>query len=633
MEHHLLTLIVLVATAGIASQWVAWRLGLPAIVVLLTVGFLLGPATGVLQPQENFGALLRPAISAAVAIIVLEGGLSLNFAEIRSAGQGILRMILIGVPLGWLLGAAAAHYVGGLSWSIAILLGAMLVITGPTVIQPLLRQAKLARRPAAFLKWEGVLNDAIGAVLAVLVLEFLLALAQREDVETTALSALANLALGFVTGSGLGLAAAFLTRLLFLRPYAPEFLKAPIVLAAALLIYALAHSVQPESGLIAVAVFGVGLANMNLPEIEELRRFKESLTVFLVSGLFIVVTANLPQTVFDRLGWRHLAFVGAVLLVVRPAAMWLATTATDMSWRERLFVAFIAPRGIVVAALAGLATAQLAGPDYPDAVLVLPLVFAIIGATVVLHGLLMRPLAQALGLAAPQRPGLMVVGCNPWTAALARALTSLGTPVLISDRSPEALRIAQDEGLTTHSGHILAPTDDEPEALKDIEFLLAATPNTAFNALVCVRFAPNLGQQHVYQTAVAEPTGALVVDRKWRGKVLIDGDMPLERLLERHAQGWRFAVEDLDHDGSGKKAFRTDPDRRLPVALVQSDGALLFASPDTELPLRVGGKLVVFRAPDAGPAAGTGGGATGAAAAPATGTASPGLEPGPVDGP
>src|SRR5690606_30072873 len=124
-----------------------------------------------------------------------------------------------------------------------------------------------------------------------------------------------------------------------------------------------------------------------------------------------------------------------------------------------------------------------------------------------------------------QRPGLMVVGCNPWTAALARALTSLGTPVLISDRSPEALRIAQDEGLTTHSGHILAPTDDEPEALKDIEFLLAATPNTAFNALVCVRFAPNLGQQHVYQTAVAEPTGALVVDRKWRGKVLIDGDM------------------------------------------------------------------------------------------------------------
>ncbi|MBN1240393.1 MAG: NAD-binding protein, partial [Gammaproteobacteria bacterium] len=484
--------------------------------------------------------------------------------------------------------------IAGLSWPIAVLLGAMLIITGPTVIQPLLREAKLSRRPAAYLRWEGVLNDAIGAVLAVLVLEALLALGARGEVPSTLLAVLASLALGTLAGAGLGIGAAFLTRFLFIRDYAPEFLKAPIVLAVALLIYGMTDLVQPEAGLIAVALYGVGLANMDLPEIEDLKRFKEGLSVFLVSGLFIVITANLPRSVFAEIGLPELAFIAAMLLLVRPAAMMLATIGSDMSWRERLFVAYIAPRGIVVAALAGLATALLADSVYEDADLILPLVFSIIVATVVLHGVAMAPFGRLLGLAAQPRPGLIIVGANPWTTAFGECLRRLGTPVLLCDQSMDALREARDLDMPTHEGHMLAPSAEDPDTLKDYEILLAATANDAFNALVCLRFSTELGAQHVYQTGFGGAAAGLDLHRQWRGKLLIGPDMTIRALLDRLEAGWGFGVENLDEETDSGGALRPDPEHRLPVALLKPNGELLLASPEGELSSAVRGRLVVF---------------------------------------
>ena len=600
MEHHLLTVIVLIAAAGVAAQWAAWLLGLPAIVLLLGTGILLGPVTGLLRPEADFGAILHPAISAAVAIVILEESLNLDFAQVRTARQGVVRMAAIGVPLSWALGAAAAVSIAGLSWPVALLLGALLVITGPTVIQPLMREIKLARRPAAFLQWEGMLNEAAGAVLAVLTLEFLLALEHRRELHEPALDAVADLALGAAIGAVLGVAAAFLMRFLFLRGYAPAHLKAPLVLAAALLIYGLADAVQRESGLIGIAAFGIGLANLRLPEIEDLRQFKGRLSVFLVSGLFIVIAATLPPERIAHFGLPELAFVGAVLLVVRPAAMLVATAGTDMSWQERLFVAVIAPRGIVAAALAGLAAARLAGSGYEDGTMILPLVFLAIAATVALHGFLAAPLARALGLAAPVRPGLILVGGNPWTVALAEALRQAGTPVLLSDRSEDALDAARKAGLQTHEGHILAPGEDAPKQIEDHEVLLTATGDDSFNALVCLRFEPELGPEHVYQTAVAADA-APQLDRPWRGKILAGDEFTIGRLLERMEAGWSFAAEELKAADDPNEALRADPDGRIPVALVKASGGLVLASPETELVALDHGRLIVFAAPGEAP--------------------------------
>lgn len=606
MEHQLLLLIVLVAAAGISGQWIAWLSRIPAIVVLLAIGYLLGPVAGVLHPEEQFGALLEPAVSIAVSIIVLEGGLTLNFAELRTAGQGIWRLVAIGFPLVWALGATAAHFLVGLSWPIAVLVGAMLVITGPTVIQPLLREAKLHRRTAAFLKWEGVINDVLGALATVLTLEFVILAGAGQDAEVTAPGIAGGLVLGLLVGGVLGIASAYSLRFLFGRGLAPEFLKPPLVLGVAILIYGISDWVQPESGLLAVGLFGVGLANMGLPEIEELKRFKESLSVFLVSGLFIVVTANLEPDTFLGISWGGVLFIVLAILFIRPTAMMVATIGSDLNWRERLFVGLVAPRGIVVAALASLAGTWLAGSRYEGAGLIVPLVFSIIIATIVLYGFIIGPLARRLNLVTVERPGVIIVGCNPVTKALAQTLRSAEIPVLISDSSAVALDWAEDLGVTVHSGHILAPSDDDAEDLKDFEYLVAATHNDAFNALICQRFTSELSAQNVFQIALqAQHPERVQLNREWRGNILGADHLNLETMERNLEEGWTFRIENGGEAGNkDEKLDGRDTNARLPIALLKENDDIVFASPETDLSGRAPGRLIVFAAPaaDAPPA-------------------------------
>ncbi|WP_162913237.1 cation:proton antiporter [Rhodospirillaceae bacterium SYSU D60014] len=604
MEEHLLLLIVLVSTAGIAAQWIAWRFSLPAIVILLAAGFLLGPLTRILSPEQNFGALLDPAIGLAVAIIVLEESLGLNFAELRASGRGIARIVGLGVPLIAAMGTAAAHFIAGLSWPIAALVGVMLVITGPTVITPLLRQAKLAHRTDSLLRWESVVNEPIGAVLTVIVLEFLVLWDAARQIEAPLTDVALSLVTGTLAAAAFGFGTAFAMRFMFYRGHVPEFLKSPLVLAVALLIYALSDVVQSEAGLIAVAVLGVALANFNLPEIEDLRRFKAALSTFLVSGVFIVLTANLDIETFLHLDWRAFAFIGAALLVVRPLAIGIATISSGLTWQERLFLGLIAPRGIVVAALAGFAGTRLAGSGYDGAEMVAPLVFSIIIVTVVLHGLIMGPLSRFLGLASERPPGLLIVGASDWTVALTKALTRLGTPVVLSDRSGAALRPAEGIAVTTHTGHLLAMEEEEEELLLETEFLLAATEDDAFNALVCQKFAPEFGQQNVHQLAYADRSEtAQRFHREWRGKIIIAREATLAELNRRLSEGWRFELKPV-RDEDTREALDPSPDSSIPVVLVKTGGGLLFASPESEFSPDVQGTLVVFQAPAAAEKAG-----------------------------
>ncbi|MFM2042972.1 MAG: hypothetical protein RLY86_1548, partial [Pseudomonadota bacterium] len=527
MDGDLAVTIAVIGAAGISAQWVAWRLGVPAIVLMLAAGLALGPGLGLLDPTATLGDLRAPAVGLAVAIIVFDGGLTLDIREWRAAGAGV-RRLLLAVPLGWALAAAAAHWIGGIDWPVAVVFGAIMIITGPTVILPLLRQARLQHRPAAFLKWEGILNDPIGAVLAVVAMEWFVLSAGTASAggegERLAGDLLLRLGSGVVVGVATGLAPAYGIRALFHRDLAPEYLKTPILLAAVLGAFALADQVMHEAGLIAATVFGLALANIGVAGLEELKRFKESLTVFLVSGVFIILAADLDREVLARLSWPLLGTVLAVMLLVRPLAIGLATLGADLSGRERVLIAWIAPRGIVAAAMAGLAGGRMAEAGYGDADLLLPLVFAMIGATVVAHGFTIGPLARALGLAGRGREGVLIVGSWDFTIGLAMALRALDVPVIIADPDPRALAAARRAGLPTFRGDLLSERAEGVVELQDTAYLLAATADDAYNALLCARFASTMGRERVHQLAFRsglEP-GERTPTRDWRGKILLE---------------------------------------------------------------------------------------------------------------
>ncbi|QXQ05346.1 sodium:proton antiporter [Sphingosinicellaceae bacterium] len=588
MEDTILLLVVGVAVAGVFGQWLGWKFRVTAIIPLLVIGAILGPIGGLVRPSAALGDVMRPAIGMAVAIIVFEGGLNLNLRELRSAGSGVLRLVAVALPLNWLMGTLAGHWVGGLSWPVAVLVGAILVVTGPTVIMPLLRQAKLEPRAAAFLRWEAIVNDPIGATLTLLVLSYL-------TLSTTMSGGAAIVHLAWHTALGAGIAAAlglvvpFGIRALFSRDLAPEYLKTPILLAGALAVYAAGEAIQPETGLVGATLFGVVLANIEVTGLQELRRFKESLTVFLVSGLFILLTANIDRQTVTMLSWPIAATTLVILFIVRPLAISLATIGAKVSWRERLLVGWIGPRGVVAAAIAGVAGEQLARAGYADARLVLPLVFAVIASTVLLHGLSLAPLARRLGLASGGHGGLLIVGASRWTVGLGETLQGLGIPIIIVDRSALALKAARLAGLPTLRVEVLSVIGEEVVDLRDVEQVLAATPDDAYNALVCTRFAPELGRERVHQLATDEAGTRHQASREWRGKIAIEATMTQQRLGELMEAGAAFVVEPCNGTEAEKERVADDG---WPIAIVRTGGELAFLGPE-QVTVPAAGDLVV----------------------------------------
>ncbi len=536
--------VLCIACAGVAAQWIAWRLKLPAIVLLFAVGLLVGPGLQILNPTVQFGAGLRPIVGLAVAIVVFEGGLALDFRELRAAGEGVLRLTMVALPISFVLGGTAAFYVGGLPLQASLLFGAITVVTGPTVVLPLVRNTRLERRAASFLKWEAIVNDPIGALLAALVLALVLARKEHGAGELAL-----ELGGGLLVSVMLGVGAAFLVRWLVNRDQVPEALKSPIILALALGVYTLANLVMDEAGLAAATIFGIALANLHIPGVSELARFKESLVVLIVSALFVTLTASLDRSLFAQLSWPILLLTLAMIFVVRPAAIVLATLRSDLTWQERALAGWIAPRGIVAAAVAGVASAKLSGAGDTEGALVMPAVFALIAATMILHGFTLAPLARALGLTLGNRPGLVIVGATAWTTDLAEALYKTGTPVLLVDSFPGALDPARERRIPVLQAEILSGHAEEELAGRRIDYLLAATPNDVYNSLVCAKLAPELGRSRVFQLV---PHGDdtelwLSLARDWRGQGVGSPPLDFATARRRYKDGWRFELR--EHSG------------------------------------------------------------------------------------
>ncbi len=591
-EEHIVVAIVSVAGLGVAAQWIAWRLKMPAIIFLAAFGLIVGPGLDLIHPSEDFGEFLRPVVSLCVAIILFEGGLSLQLNELKEAASGVRRLVYAGVPLAWAFCSLCAHFIGGLDWPVSLVFGAIMVVTGPTVIMPMLRQAGLNRRTASYLKWEGIVNDPIGALLAVLVFQFFIFQQTGSGWAEVAAGISLAISCGLILGGLGGLAIGRAMR----AGLVPEYLKSPVLLGLVLVVYTVSNIVQHEAGLLSVTIMGIVVGNMNLPGIGDLKRFKEYITIMLVSVVFVSLTADLDVGSLGAIGWHGTALIVAIMFLARPAAILLATVGSNMALNERLLLAWIAPRGIVAAATAGVMGPGLVDAGY-DAGVLLPLVFAIIFATVFSHGLTLNWLAEKLGLSSKHRDGVLIVGASPWTVELARTLHEMGINVLVADSSWHNLRPARLAGIPVFYGEILSEFAEESVELAHIRTVLAATSNDAYNALVCTALAPEIGQQRVLQLALgsSEPEeDPKALARPRRGGLAFHTDAYFELLWRNYVRGWKFSKtrlsDEYDYDD-----FRADlPKDGLQILLMNGSEDVEFIPADAAPEPGPGTTIVYF---------------------------------------
>ncbi len=580
MSHQVLLLLVGIGILSLVSQWLAWRLRVPAILFLLSAGVALGPVTGLLDPDQLFGDLLFPFISLSVAVILFEGSLTLNREEIRGHGLVVRRLISWGVLIIWVLVAGMAHWIVGMDWPLAFLFGAIMTVTGPTVIMPMLQAVRPTRAVANILRWEGILVDPLGAILAVLTFTVILASQMTTswfEVFTLLLRMLASgLIVGGVAGQLWGQA--------LRRFWVPQFLHNVATLLVVFAVYAIADTIASESGLLAVTVMGVWLANTSRLHIRELLDFKESLSILLISGLFILLAARLDFEQLQTLGWTALLVMLSIQFIGRPFKVFLCTLGSTLRWQERATLAWIGPRGIIAAAISAVFAERLAAQNVAGADLLVPLTFVVIVGTVVLQSVTARPLARALGVAEPEPEGVLILGANAFSTALAKVLKGADFNVVIAHSDWDSLRQARMAGIPTFYGNPMSDYAERTLDLAGIGRLFAMSRNAEMNRLACAYFSRDFGRRDVFALPVSVEEGEITNGKhtpsmEMPGRRLFAEDVSLSKLLSYMSRGAEIRTTRLT-ENFGFEDFLAQGDSERILLLAWSDkGKLAPYSP------------------------------------------------------
>ena len=490
---------------GILAQWVAWRFKIPAILPLILIGLLVGPISTLLstdgskwiEPIWNGREGLFPGeslfyfVSLAISIILFEGGLTLKLKEVKNVGPVITKLITLGSAVTFFTAGLAAHYIFNLSWSLSFLFSALIIVTGPTVITPILRNIPLKRDVSAVLKWEGILIDPIGALVAVLVFEFI-SVGEGSTYTKTALIEFGKIVLfgttfGFTFAHGLSFA--------IKKQLIPHYLLNVFSLATVLGVFVLSDIFAHESGLLAVVVMGMVLGNINLPNLKELLYFKESLSVLLISILFILLSANI--NVDDLLAiynWNTVILFAVVIFLIRPLSVFLCTINSTLKNNEKLFISWVGPRGIVAAGIASLFGLKLVSSGIVGAELITPLVFMIVLGTVLLNATTARPMAKILGVFLYKSEGILIVGAGRLSRILAKYLDKNNRHVVLVDSNAANIKKANDIGLEAIKDDIYAEDLTDNLELSDVGYLLALTGNTEINQYAIAKFKNQFGE-------------------------------------------------------------------------------------------------------------------------------------------
>ncbi len=529
------TLALIVGT-GMAAQWIAWRTQIPSIIMLLGAGLALGPLFGVIEPDELLGDTLFPLVSLSVALILFEGGLDLPPRQLRNTGTTVRRLISIGAVVTFLVSWYAAREIFEISNEAAIVLGAVLVVTGPTVVGPLLRFVRPSGTTGPILRAEGVLIDPVGATAALVAFEIVLA----EETNDALLSTGIIVGRTLVGGIVFGLLAAFALDQAFRRFLIPDQLAVPVTFAFVVGSFVAANELQEESGLLAVTVIGVYLARRESSTIRQVLEFNESLRTLLISVLFILLAARIEADALRDVALPSLAFLAVLVFVARPLTVLVCTLRTTLTWRERVFLSAMAPRGIVAAAVSAIFALRLEEEGVADADKIVPIVFLAIIGTIVVYGFAAGPIARLLGLADAQADGVVIAGAHPVGRGLAKELKGRGIRTLLVDTDPYNVTRSTGMGLSARRMNVLAEEATQNLDLRGLGRMVALTSNDEVNALATGRFARVLGRREVVQLAPGNRSpGRSSVPEEYLGRIIGIEGLTYGTLDERSQQGWR----------------------------------------------------------------------------------------------
>ncbi|MFS4455380.1 cation:proton antiporter [Maribacter sp. 2304DJ31-5] len=490
---------------GIIAQWVAWRLKLPAILPLILIGLLVGPlatlytedGTKLIEPVWDGEKGLFPGeglyyfVSLAISIILFEGGLTLKRSEIRNVGPVITKLITLGSLVTFFAGALAAHFIFELSWQVSFLFSALIIVTGPTVITPILRNIPLKKDVSAILKWEGILIDPIGALAAVLVYEFI-SVGEGQAYTVTALIEFAKILL---FGSTFGFTFAHALAFAIKKNFIPHYLLNVVSLSVVLLVFVESDVFAHESGLLAVVVMGMVLGNMDLPNIKELLYFKESLSVLLISILFILLAANINIADLELIyNWKTALLFATIVFLIRPLGVFLSAAGSNLKLNERLFISWVGPRGIVAAGIASLFGSKLLIKGEAGAEYITPLVFMIVLGTVLLNATTARLFAKMAGVFLKKSEGILIVGASRVSRLIADYLHKNNRHVVLIDNNETNVNKAKKLGLEAFSANIYSDVLTDHIELNDVGFLMALTGNSDINKYAIAKFQKQFGE-------------------------------------------------------------------------------------------------------------------------------------------
>lgn len=501
---------------GILAQWVAWRFKIPAILPLILIGLLVGPIASEffnqdgskwIEPIWNGEKGLFPGeglyyfVSLAISIILFEGGLTLRRGEIKNVGPVITKLITLGSAVTFFCAGIAAHYIFGLSWELSFLFSALIIVTGPTVITPILRNIPLKKDVSAVLKWEGILIDPIGALVAVLVFEFISVGGGAGFTQTALLEFLKIILFGTTFGFTFAHALIFIIN----KKWVPHYLLNVVSLSTVLLVFVESELFAHESGLLAVVVMGMVLGNSKLKNLKEILYFKESLSVLLISILFILLSANIDfKEMMLLYEWKTLLLFALIVFLIRPLAVFLSTSQSNLKVNEKLFISWVGPRGIVAAGIASLFGGKLLKQGVDGAEYITPLVFMVVLGTVLLNATTARLFARAVGVFLKRSNAIMIVGASDMARLVAKYLKDNKRRVVLIDSNAENIEKAKSEGIESLEVNIYDEELTDNIELNDVGYLIAMTGSDSINKYVISNFSSIFGEQGAYRLATSQ---------------------------------------------------------------------------------------------------------------------------------
>ena len=573
MQDTILTSLAAICVIAMACQWLAWRVNLPAILPLLLSGIILGPVLGQLDPDFIFGDLLFPFISICVSIILFEGSLSLRFNKLKGLASPVRNLITIGMVITGCGLAYVSWKLAGIPADIAMLFGAIAVVTGPTVIMPMLRTIRPSKQVSQVLLWEGIVVDPIGALLAVIIFDFVVL--QHEAGEGVIGT------LGFITGSGimLGIVAGLLTGFILKRGYVPHYLRSFLVLSVVIGIFTIANVSAEESGLLAVTIMGITMANTQHEEIEDIATFKEHISLLLLSLLFILLAARIDFSDFAHMGLLAVLGVALLSFPIRAISVLASTAGSSLNWRERALLCWLAPRGIVAAAVSAIFALKLEDIGHPGAQFLVPLVLSLIIVTVVVQGSTAGILARWLKVAEPSPTGALILGGNFVGRNMATALQQQNIAVLLCDTDWDNIRLARMQNINCYYGNILSEHANEKIDLTGIGKLLAISGRPHLNSLAATHFKNQFGSNHVYELPPGETKHSVAA--KHRGKKMLAEDTNFDTIAQRMRQGQTLKATPITEEFSYQD-YQEQNQKAIPIFTIDKNKQLHIFTQDKQ---------------------------------------------------